>query len=321
MSLSTLSCRDVSLCARFAANALVEKQRASLVDMHKDACPWRTRQCEDSVYRVPLQSPSFTARDLRATTIAWEFDPSFLTRCICGACFSLHRPISCSTIRPSSMPPRTHRALMPKYRHTWEGSLWVWDMSKLVTEDKWKGLHVLLNIIDMSPAEVCLAAIEEGTKLGLFALSTICSETPELRRTIQDIRNAQHTHRCATGRANASHGNQGCRRPELYTQHMPKGRGGGRANFGHPKPEGRSNFFKYCSCDFCNQTLDNPAQPHVTFTRPGNSCDPLREFNNYSANVNAMLQNLEITTIDGSQNTPMISETTAATPMGSTVTN
>ncbi|KAI5989195.1 hypothetical protein F5J12DRAFT_786703 [Pisolithus orientalis] len=135
---------------------------------------------------------------------------------------------------------------------------------------------------------------------------------------------------------------EGCRRPELYTQHMPKGRGGGRANFGHPKPEGRSNFFKYCSCDFCNQTLDNPAQPHVTFTRPGNSCDPLREFNNYSANVNAMLQNLEITTIDGSQNTPMISETTgpstvwtvvlvysaillmiylAATPMGSTVTN
>ncbi|KAI6155701.1 C3HC zinc finger-like-domain-containing protein, partial [Pisolithus tinctorius] len=55
-----------------AANALIEKQRVSLVDMHKDGCPWKTRQCEDSVYRVPLQPPSFTARDLRITAVALD---------------------------------------------------------------------------------------------------------------------------------------------------------------------------------------------------------------------------------------------------------
>ncbi|KAI6102171.1 C3HC zinc finger-like-domain-containing protein [Pisolithus sp. B1] len=55
-----------------AANALVEKQRASLVEMHKEGCPWKSRQCDDSVYRVPLQSPSFTARELRTTAIALD---------------------------------------------------------------------------------------------------------------------------------------------------------------------------------------------------------------------------------------------------------
>ncbi|KAI6034814.1 zf-C3HC-domain-containing protein [Pisolithus marmoratus] len=52
-----------------AANALVEKQRASLVEMHKEGCPWKTTQCDDSVYRVPLQSPSLTARDMRTTAV------------------------------------------------------------------------------------------------------------------------------------------------------------------------------------------------------------------------------------------------------------
>jgi hypothetical protein len=28
------------------ANALVEKQRIQLVDMHKDGCPWKKRQCD-----------------------------------------------------------------------------------------------------------------------------------------------------------------------------------------------------------------------------------------------------------------------------------
>jgi len=30
----------------FVANALVEKQRIQLVDMHKDGCPWKKRQCD-----------------------------------------------------------------------------------------------------------------------------------------------------------------------------------------------------------------------------------------------------------------------------------
>ncbi|KAI6013371.1 zf-C3HC-domain-containing protein [Pisolithus microcarpus] len=55
-----------------AANALVEKQRASLVGMHKEGCPWKTRQCDDSVYRVPLQSPSLTAREIMTTAIALD---------------------------------------------------------------------------------------------------------------------------------------------------------------------------------------------------------------------------------------------------------
>lgn len=30
----------------FPANALVEKQRAQLVDQHKSGCPWKTKQCD-----------------------------------------------------------------------------------------------------------------------------------------------------------------------------------------------------------------------------------------------------------------------------------
>lgn len=29
-----------------AANTLTEKQRISLIEMHKDGCPWKTRQCD-----------------------------------------------------------------------------------------------------------------------------------------------------------------------------------------------------------------------------------------------------------------------------------
>ncbi|KAL4063555.1 C3HC zinc finger-like-domain-containing protein [Scleroderma yunnanense] len=57
---------------RDAANALIEKQRTSLVQMHKDGCPWKTRQCDASIYRVPLQSPSTTARGLSATAMSLE---------------------------------------------------------------------------------------------------------------------------------------------------------------------------------------------------------------------------------------------------------
>ncbi|KAH7884647.1 C3HC zinc finger-like-domain-containing protein [Phlebopus sp. FC_14] len=55
-----------------AANTLVEKQRVSLVDMHKDGCPWKTRQCDASIYRVPLQSPAAMVRDLRTTACSLE---------------------------------------------------------------------------------------------------------------------------------------------------------------------------------------------------------------------------------------------------------
>ncbi|KIN94561.1 hypothetical protein M404DRAFT_1008237, partial [Pisolithus tinctorius Marx 270] len=130
----------------------------------------------------------------------------------------------------------------------------------------------------------------------------------------------------ATQQANVSHGSQRHRRHEPYA---PKGRGGGRENHGHPKRGGRTTFFKNRSRNFRKQPFENlsqtQAQPNTPFSS-NNHCDPFREFNNYSANVDAMLQNLEInSTIDGSQNTPVNSETagpsTAATPMDSAATN
>ncbi|KAI9000613.1 zf-C3HC-domain-containing protein [Trametes punicea] len=57
---------------REAANALVEKQRAQLVEAHKDGCPWKTRQCDDSIYHVPLQAPLATIRDIKTRAIALD---------------------------------------------------------------------------------------------------------------------------------------------------------------------------------------------------------------------------------------------------------
>ncbi|KAJ3929177.1 MAG: zf-C3HC-domain-containing protein [Lentinula lateritia] len=51
--------------SREAANALVDKQCASLVQNHKIGCPWRTRQCDDSIYRIPLQSPASTVQNIK----------------------------------------------------------------------------------------------------------------------------------------------------------------------------------------------------------------------------------------------------------------
>ncbi|KAJ4479985.1 zf-C3HC-domain-containing protein [Lentinula aciculospora] len=51
--------------SRDTANALIEKQRASLVQNHKPGCPWRTRQCDDSIYRIPLQSPASTIQNIK----------------------------------------------------------------------------------------------------------------------------------------------------------------------------------------------------------------------------------------------------------------
>ncbi|KAG7096718.1 hypothetical protein E1B28_004132 [Marasmius oreades] len=59
--------------SREAANALIEKQRVSLVESHKSGCPWRTRQCDELIYRIPLQSPATTVRDLKAN--ASTLDP------------------------------------------------------------------------------------------------------------------------------------------------------------------------------------------------------------------------------------------------------
>ncbi|KAF5371842.1 hypothetical protein D9615_009536 [Tricholomella constricta] len=57
---------------RDAANALLEKQRASLVDMHKNGCPWKTRQCDPTIYRIPLQSPATMVKDIKTTAIALD---------------------------------------------------------------------------------------------------------------------------------------------------------------------------------------------------------------------------------------------------------
>ncbi|KAJ3559807.1 hypothetical protein NM688_g110 [Phlebia brevispora] len=50
---------------RDAANALVEKQKGYLVEMHKDGCPWKSRQCDPSIYHVPLQMPAAMIRELK----------------------------------------------------------------------------------------------------------------------------------------------------------------------------------------------------------------------------------------------------------------
>ncbi|EJD06936.1 zf-C3HC-domain-containing protein [Fomitiporia mediterranea MF3/22] len=55
-----------------AANALIEKQRVSLVQMHREGCPWRTRQCDDSIYCIPLKSPSVLSKEIKSS--AMELD-------------------------------------------------------------------------------------------------------------------------------------------------------------------------------------------------------------------------------------------------------
>ncbi|KAH9031783.1 zf-C3HC-domain-containing protein [Lactarius pseudohatsudake] len=50
---------------RDAASVLVEKQRVQLVDMHKDGCPWKKRQCDADVYRIPLSSPAAMAKEIK----------------------------------------------------------------------------------------------------------------------------------------------------------------------------------------------------------------------------------------------------------------
>lgn len=74
----------------FEANTLVEKQKGQLVSMHKDGCPWKTQQCDgtgispghrpensdvsvlDSVYRLPVQSPSATAKEVKSRALGLQ---------------------------------------------------------------------------------------------------------------------------------------------------------------------------------------------------------------------------------------------------------
>lgn len=74
----------------FVANALVEKQRIQLVDMHKDGCPWKKRQCDGrfratpvwpcessdvalaDVYRISLASPAVMAKEIKSRARSLE---------------------------------------------------------------------------------------------------------------------------------------------------------------------------------------------------------------------------------------------------------
>ena len=44
--LGAIDYRQKCINAQFVANALIEKQRIQLVNMHKDGCPWKKRQCD-----------------------------------------------------------------------------------------------------------------------------------------------------------------------------------------------------------------------------------------------------------------------------------
>ncbi|KAL5526441.1 hypothetical protein ACEPAF_8164 [Sanghuangporus sanghuang] len=55
-----------------AANALIEKQRVQLVQMHKEGCPWRARQCDDSVYCIPLKAPSAHSKEIKSNALALD---------------------------------------------------------------------------------------------------------------------------------------------------------------------------------------------------------------------------------------------------------
>ncbi|TRM65063.1 C3HC zinc finger-like-domain-containing protein [Schizophyllum amplum] len=55
--------------SRDAANTLVEKQRVALIEAHKEGCPWRKRQCDATIYRIPLQSPQTMVRAMKTNAI------------------------------------------------------------------------------------------------------------------------------------------------------------------------------------------------------------------------------------------------------------
>lgn len=50
----------------------MEKQKGQLVSIHKDGCPWKTQQCDDSVYRLPVQSPPATAKEIKSRALGLQ---------------------------------------------------------------------------------------------------------------------------------------------------------------------------------------------------------------------------------------------------------
>ncbi|OCH94420.1 zf-C3HC-domain-containing protein [Obba rivulosa] len=63
---------DTRGMTRDAANVLIEKQRAQLVATHKDGCPWKVKQCDDTIYRIPLQTPHAMAKEIKARALALD---------------------------------------------------------------------------------------------------------------------------------------------------------------------------------------------------------------------------------------------------------
>jgi hypothetical protein len=77
-------------CCSSVANALVEKQRIQLVNMHKDGCPWKKRQCDGGsahpewrstgvsdlcsadVYRIPLSTSAVMAKEIKTRARSLE---------------------------------------------------------------------------------------------------------------------------------------------------------------------------------------------------------------------------------------------------------
>ncbi|CUA70490.1 hypothetical protein RSOLAG22IIIB_08904 [Rhizoctonia solani] len=49
---------------REGASALTARHVTSLVQNHKNSCPWRLRQCDTSIYRLPLKGSSALIRDI-----------------------------------------------------------------------------------------------------------------------------------------------------------------------------------------------------------------------------------------------------------------
>ncbi|KLO17152.1 zf-C3HC-domain-containing protein [Schizopora paradoxa] len=52
-----------------AANALLQKQISHMVEMHKEGCPWKVRQCDPSIYCVPLKAPATLAREVKSEAL------------------------------------------------------------------------------------------------------------------------------------------------------------------------------------------------------------------------------------------------------------
>ncbi|KDQ19302.1 hypothetical protein BOTBODRAFT_51734 [Botryobasidium botryosum FD-172 SS1] len=100
---------------RDAANTLVERQKAALVTSHKDTCPWRKRQCEPSIYRIPLTSSTAAARDVRSralyltpmvhnVSIKHPLTAGSLSS-VQNAMSSISSPVPTATASSSSHPP------------------------------------------------------------------------------------------------------------------------------------------------------------------------------------------------------------------------